>query len=555
MRDITDLQARRDAEIATERPIITVRAGELAETIARAVALLRDAGVEIYDRGGMLVRPVHVVEPMSGSVRRPRGAVVLVAVDADWLRVQLATVAQWRRYTRGSDGDPQERSIDPPVDIARTIARVPDVGRWPPLRAVVRHPILGPDGTWTGARGYHDGLLLDVDGEWPEPGMTRADAEAALATLRTHVRYYPWATPADESVAMSMLVTAVMRPMLEAAPMHALDAPAAGSGKSLLADVAAILATGARAAVMDYGRDPDEAAKRLDGMLLAGDAVIAVDNIETPLEGATLCQTLTQPSRRIRPLGASTMVTVPCTALLLATGNNLTIRGDLVRRALVCRIDAGVERPELREIPQDIVAETIERRAELVAAAQTIARAYVLAGCPPVDVPPLGSYREWTRLVRAPLVWLGMPDPAGVIERARADDPSREAVAAVLGAWRAAYGDEAATAQEAIARAEHDRELHDALAMVAMRRGQLDARALGYWLRANRDARSGSLVLRRHGVKGPYRWRVQGAHGAHGAHVCPPRGRAPARAYDHDRGRTSAPSAPSAPRADAEVPF
>ncbi|MGN2393637.1 hypothetical protein ACTFO6_19360, partial [Pelomicrobium sp. G1] len=81
------------------------------------------------------------------------------------------------------------------------------------------------------------------------------------------------------------------------------------------------------------GRDADaESAKRIDAAQLAGDQIIAIDNIERPLEGAALAQLLTQGARRIRLLGASTAVTVACTAMVVATGINLLVRGDLTRR-------------------------------------------------------------------------------------------------------------------------------------------------------------------------------------------------------------------------------
>jgi hypothetical protein len=44
--------------------------------------------------------------------------------------------------------------------------------------------------------------------------------------------------------------------------MHCVDSPEAGSGKSLLVDVASILASGGPASVMDFGRDAVEAGKR-----------------------------------------------------------------------------------------------------------------------------------------------------------------------------------------------------------------------------------------------------------------------------------------------------
>jgi hypothetical protein len=82
----------------------------------------------------------------------------------------------------------------------------------------------------------------------------------------------------NRAVAISMLTTAIARPSLPAAPMPAIDAPEAGTGKSLLVDVASILASGTEAPVMDYGQDAVEAGKRLDAMLLAGDPLI--DNVE-----------------------------------------------------------------------------------------------------------------------------------------------------------------------------------------------------------------------------------------------------------------------------------
>jgi putative DNA primase/helicase len=66
----------------------------------------------------------------------------------------------------------------------------------------------------------------------------------------------------DRAVALSLLLTAIARPVLPAAPMHCVDSPEAGSGKSLLVDVASILASSEPASVMDFGRDAVEAGKR-----------------------------------------------------------------------------------------------------------------------------------------------------------------------------------------------------------------------------------------------------------------------------------------------------
>src|SRR5690606_21225692 len=75
------------------RPVIHVTAGRLVEMVRGGIEALRNAGVPIYNRGGVLVRPVRIEAPESGAIRRAAGAVTLVAIDADWIRLRLADVA------------------------------------------------------------------------------------------------------------------------------------------------------------------------------------------------------------------------------------------------------------------------------------------------------------------------------------------------------------------------------------------------------------------------------------------------------------------------------
>jgi putative DNA primase/helicase len=263
---------------------------------------------------------------------------------------------------------------------------------------------------------------------------------------------------------------------------------------------------------MDYGRDAVEAGKRLDAMLLAGDPIVAIDNVEAPIEGSALCQTLTQTVRRIRVLGLSKMVTVPYVPMVTANGNNLVLKGDVVRRAIICRMDAGTERPELRDFDQDLLAEASENRRHLVADIIAIMLAYQRAGHPDVGVTRFGSYEPWSRMVRQALVWVGEADPCLSMERTRGGDPSRQDLGSVLEAWHAAFGKDPVTAAEAVKEAWQGSELRVALAAVCERRGALDTNVLGGWLRAHRDRRSGTLVLRAApGRAGVARWVVTGA--------------------------------------------
>jgi hypothetical protein len=493
---------------AQGRPEIDVVGGNFALNVRQSIAALQHAAVAIYDRGGMLVRPVEQATAYHPGIRRAAGSIILAPVTADWARVTLAEVAAWRRFDLRTE---KWKPTDPPPDVPRTIVNAPDLGCWPYPRAIVRHPVLLPSGRRITAQGYdrETGLLIDAPGAWPPlpDRPTRDDAQAAVETLQHLLRYFPWASDADCAVALSLVLTALMSPILDAVPGHAVDAPTYGTGKSTLVDAVSIVAYGTPAAVLDYGQDPDEATKRLDSALLAGDPMLHIDNVDAPLEGAGLCQTITQTARRLRLLGSNSMVTVPCNILITATGNNLTLRGDIVRRMLVCRLDAQCERPEEREIPQDLLAEVTEQRGELVCCAQTVMAAYACAGRPSPGLTPIGSFEAWSRLVRAPLVWAGAADPVTTISRARNDDPSVQARVAVLTACHDACGASPFTVASLIslaeARAENAAaELKEALSLIALRGGKLDGNRLGNWLRRNRDCRVARLTLRHAGEVG-----------------------------------------------------
>ena len=74
-------------------------------------------------------------------------------------------------------------------------------------------------------------------------------------------------------------------------------------------------------------------------------------------------------------------------------------------------------------------------RATYVRAALTILRAYIVAGRPKQKRKPLGSYEEWSRLIRDALLWLGEPDPVATMEKVRNEDPQRRNSEEVLNCW------------------------------------------------------------------------------------------------------------------------
>ena len=211
--------------------------------------------------------------------------------------------------------------------------------------------------------------------------------------------------------------------------------------------------------------DPTDERKRLLAALLECPAAVVIDNVESPLRSDALCITLTEPTFTDRLLGASKMATVETNCCFFATGNNLTIAGDLSARALICRIDPEFERPEEREFAVDLHLWVPAHRGELVAASLTIIRAYIAAGSPKTKVTNFASFEEWQRLCRFPLIWLGCADPCELPQADRGVRSVRENLREILAAWHGKFENSAATVKQAIA--SQDEALRDAMASIA----------------------------------------------------------------------------------------
>jgi len=312
------------------------------------------------------------------------------------------------------------------------------------------------DGTVVAADGYDaaSGLIIDTQGVAFPPvpeAPSHDDGRTALHTLIEVISEFPFVSddgqsPAagaqpsqSRSVALAMIITAVARPMFSAAPMFGISAPTMATGKSLLADVPAMIVTGRRATKMSQGASEEEDEKRLLSVLMQGDPVNVIDNIARPIEGDALCTILTEETWRCRVLGRSEMRDVGTRALFIATGNNLSFRNDMASRAVLASLDAELERPGERMFRRDLKTYVPERRAELAVAALTVLRAYIAAGRPKVTGMEASRFEDWG-VVRAALIWLGEPDPWNTNERVTVGDEARTEHADLMQAIGAAFG-------------------------------------------------------------------------------------------------------------------
>ena len=360
-------------------PQIKIIPSELPRVVNEAEEALLDLGREIYQRGGLLVRPA--ISSASKGLKYKIRRLQLIPIDRPYMVEALCCAARFLRY---SERKKAWVPTDAPDKVAETLLSRSGNWKLPNLEGIVSTPFLRVDGSLCEQPGYdpESEILFKPDGQSFPPipqEPTKEDAAAALAKLDRLIQTFPFVTPNDRSVALAGILTALDRRSMDTAPLIAFTAPAAGTGKSLLVDIIALLATGRRMPVIAQGRTEEELEKRLGSALLAGDVAISIDNCEHELKSSLLCQALTQSQLNIRLLGQSRNVETPMNAAFYATGNNLTIAGDLTRRVIMGTLDANCERPEMRTFNVDARAEALNNRPELVVAALTVLRAWHVA--------------------------------------------------------------------------------------------------------------------------------------------------------------------------------
>ena len=510
-----------------QKPVIAVRAGELDTLATKGEEALCASDLPIFQRGDVLVRPIS--KEVSASRGRTTVAAGLTELSTHAVLDLLSQSADWVRFDKRTK---EEVPCDPPGAVPSIILSRKGQWKLPPVAGVVTTPTLRPDGSILSEPGYDRATrLFHVADPSLELGVmpekpTRANAEAALATLKALLTGFPFVTEIDRAVALSGLITPVVRGALSVVPLHGFRASTAGSGKSFLVDIVSAIATGRPCPVVAAGQTDEETEKRLVGLLIAGFPIVSVDNVNGELGGDLMCQLIERPLIRVRPLGRSEIMELESRATVFATGNGLRVRGDMTRRSLISSLDAQMERPELREFSTDPMKEVLADRGKYVAACLTIVRAYAAAGRPDC-LAPLASFEDWSDCVRSALVWLGCADPVASMEAARDDDPDLAELREVLGLWKAhlgsgsGYSFTARDAAEAACKREETRhgeptefvcpEFRDVLLRIAGDRGNVNTRKLGNWLMDHAGRIVNGLRIVKNGVdrNSVVRWNVQ----------------------------------------------
>ena len=192
-----------DSPTATERDVIKLERGKLPDAIDQAEKTLlgHSERMRIFQRAGEVVRATSLPEPRrGGGLQRPSGSVQLEPLGGVALTEVFDRLVEWRRISESGD----ERVVDCPARIATAYLSRAGSWRLPALAGIISAPIMREDGTVLSRPGYDaaTGLFFTSDGDWPAiPDLpTRADAEAALETLRAPFSEFPFVAEEDRAV-------------------------------------------------------------------------------------------------------------------------------------------------------------------------------------------------------------------------------------------------------------------------------------------------------------------------------------------------------------------
>jgi len=338
--------------------------------------------------------------------------------------------------------------VMPPEWIGRSItsrSRIPSV---PIFAGLAQAPTLRADGALIWESGYDTStgiyLLTDINVRMPD-NPTQEDARVALNNLLDLITDFDFANPAGRTAWLAGLLAVVCRHTFDGpSPMINIDATKKGSGKTMLADLASVIATGSAAPRMFFVNDEVEMDKRISALGFAGDQMVLIDNITGTFASAPLDAALTSTSYRGRVLGKSEMTPALTMKIVwFGTGNGMIVGGDMARRALLARLEPTVDRPEDRKGPRpgtswkypNLLGYAKRRRAELLGHVLTLVGAYIRAGRPELNLTPMGSFEGWSDIIRSAIVWAGGVDPVETTQDVREADLDDQSLRTMVECW------------------------------------------------------------------------------------------------------------------------
>ncbi|HYH69321.1 MAG TPA: hypothetical protein VD866_31800, partial [Urbifossiella sp.] len=381
------------------RPTIVQFPVQLREVVTPTLAALAAANEPptLFGHGGVLIR----LNPESAE--KP-----VTPMSKSQLRLALSDAADFVNEATSKSGEVTQKPAYPRPEVVESIQDHP--GGWPgvpELKAVANCPVVtaasglltrpGFDpasGVYLLPSGHHD---VDPIPERPDADDVEQAKELLLGEL---LGDFPFRDEASRANTLALFILPFVRDLIRGpTPLHHIDAPQEGTGKSLLAQTWAAVALGRELPSFGEVTKADDWQKTLLAALMEAPPVVFLDNLNQTLDSGTLASALTSPVVSGRLLGFSRIVSAPVRNVWISSANNLTMSRELVRRTVAIKLLPNRKHAYQNKTYRHQLPDWAElQRGKLVWACLVLCQAWVARGKPP-GRKLLGRFESWSMVI------------------------------------------------------------------------------------------------------------------------------------------------------------
>lgn len=429
----------RSPELQDGLPQIVVSNRQLLDIIDdswNAIHIYNTKAPRLFLKAGMLVRINDLEDPPSIHML---GEVEIYGL--------LSRAANWVKITQ--TGMMHAFPIDK-VSKDMLVCEHPLKATIPKLEGVVTTPIFSRTGELVVKEGYNEGARV-----WYKPSVnlceipqqpSEIDVATAKQLLRDELLHdFPFCSESDIAHTYAAFILPFVRQLIDGpTPLHVVEAPGPGTGKSRICNLISILTTATQCEARTLPHKDDEIRKMITAELIKSKPLILIDNAseKKKIDSPSLAAVVTSISWTDRFLGESTMITLANYALWLLTANNPQFSMELARRCVRIRIDAKTDQPwKRKEFKHPYVEEWAKENRGLLVRAILILITNWIAKGRPCGTARLGSFERWSSVIGGILEVNGIRGFLGNLEELY-ESSDKEGIAwrAFVGCWFVHFG-------------------------------------------------------------------------------------------------------------------
>jgi hypothetical protein len=235
-----------------------------------------------------------------------------------------------------ADGDEGEFKPIPPNYGNTWLNHPGERARFPKIQLFTHNPVYTVDWQLIGP-GYDSASKIYYCG-------TQIEAREGTECLDALLRDFCFKSPADRTNYLGLLLTVLLVPhFIGSKPAALFNGNQPQLGKSILAQIIAILRDGAPVETATYNPNDEEFEKRLGAIVRRGATTLIVDNAKgrgrsVRIESACLERSITDPILSYRLLGFSKDIRVENSHIFCVTANTPDVSRDLITRSVVINL-------------------------------------------------------------------------------------------------------------------------------------------------------------------------------------------------------------------------